>query len=182
LIPPAQSKDYALEFSTYFGGALSWDQARDVCVDREGNVIIVGGTSSADFPATKCAYHTSFHGGGTRIGSAGLCDVFVAKFSPSGRLRWATYLGFPNYDRAYAVATDAQGDIIVAGHAGPGFPVSAGAAQKEFQGVRAGPYGQQNAFVAKLSADGTSTTSTASAWMPRAMCSWQARPTPPTSR
>lgn len=155
LIARVPARDTALAWATYLGGTSSWDQARDVCVDGEGSVVVVGGTACPDFPATKGAWDTSFAGGGTEIGSGGLCDVFVAKFGSLGELRWATCLGGPNYDRAYAVAADAQGNVVVAGRAGPGFPVSAGAAQKEFQGVRAGPYGQQNAFVAKLSADGT---------------------------
>ncbi len=148
-------EDYALAWSTYFGGASSWEQARDVCVDKDGNVLVVGGTASTNFPTTPGAYDRTFNAGGTALGSFGPCDVFVAKFDPSGQLLWATYLGSPNYDRAYAVEVDAQGFIYVAGRAGPGFPVTSGAVQATFQGVNAGPYGMQNAFVAKLAPDGS---------------------------
>mgnify|MGYP004702923601 CR=1 FL=1 len=148
-------EDFTLAWSTYLGGESSWDQARDVCVDKLGNVIVVGGTASLNFPTTASAYDTSFNGGGTQIGSAGLCDVFVTKYSSTGQLLWSTYVGGPNYDRAYAVGTDSRGNIIIAGRAGPGFPVTKDAVQPFFQGVRAGPYGLQNAFVAKLSADGS---------------------------
>jgi len=89
------------------------------------------------------------------LSAADVPGLIPTAHAQNAALAWATYLGGPNYDRAYAVATDAQGNVVVAGRAGPGFPVTAGAAQKEFQGVRAGPYGQQNTFVAKLSADGS---------------------------
>jgi len=152
----AQDKiNYNLDWSTYLGGASGWDQARDVCIDEEGNIIVVGGTSSFDFPVTRGTYDTSFNDGGTQIGSSGLCDVFVTKYSSNGKLLWSTFIGSPNYDRAYAVEADSAGNLVIAGRAGPGFPVTQNAVQKNFQGVNAGPYGQQNAFVAKLSSDGT---------------------------
>ena len=45
-------EDFTLAWSTYLGGGTSWDQARDVCVDKLGNVIVVGGTASPNFPTT----------------------------------------------------------------------------------------------------------------------------------
>jgi len=89
---------YGLAWSTYLGGASSSEEARDVCVDRDGNVIVVGGTASTDFPTTPGAYD--------RMYNAGSSDVFVAKFHPSGQLLWATYLGGPNHERAYAVEVE----------------------------------------------------------------------------
>ena len=35
----------------------------------------------------------------------------------------------PSYDRAYAVEFADNGDVIVAGHAGPGFPTAPGVVQ-----------------------------------------------------
>jgi uncharacterized repeat protein (TIGR01451 family) len=144
---------YDLEFSTYFGGA-SWEHVRDVYVDHQGNVYVVGGTASSDFPTTPGAYDTTFNTGGTRVGSQGYCDAFVTKFSPSGELIWSTFLGGPNYDRAYGVEVDSQGYVYVAGRAGPGFPVK-NAFQSTFRGANQGIYGDQNAFVAKLEPDGS---------------------------
>jgi hypothetical protein len=148
------AESYELAFSTYFGGS-DWEHARDVCVDREGNIYVVGGTASKDFPTTAGAYCRRFSGGGTQTGSFGECDVFVAKFSPAGKLIWSTLLGGPNYDRAYAVAVDRQGYVFVGGRAGPDFPVTPGALQSSFQGPRGPAYGAQNAFVAKLKPDGS---------------------------
>ena len=146
---------YDLNFSTYFGGS-NWEHTRDIFADNQGNVYVVGGTASSDFPTTPGAYDRTFNTSGTNIGPAGYCDAFVAQFHPNGSLNWSTYLGGGNYDRAYAVEVDDQGYVYVAGRAGPGFPVTPGAFQTTFKGTTPGGgfYGSQNAFVAKLSPDG----------------------------
>jgi len=136
---------YELVFSTYAGGK-NWEHARDVCADKDGNVYMVGGTSSADFPTTPGAYDRTFDATGKEIGGAGLCDAFIMKFSAEGKLLWSTRLGGPNYDRAYGVEVDAKGYVYVAGRAGPGFPVTEGAFQAAHGGGR-------DAFVAVLSPD-----------------------------
>lgn len=149
---------HALAFSTYLGGS-NWEHARDVCADAAGNVIVVGGTASANFPTTAGAYSRTFNVGvsapGPGTGAFGNCDGFITKFDRGGKLVWSTFLGGAAYDRIYAVEVDAQGHVYVAGRAGPGFPVTPGAFQKVFAGTSSpGNYGNQNGFVAKLSADG----------------------------
>ena len=145
---------FALDFSTYVGGT-NWEHARDVFADANGCVYMVGGTSSTNFPVTPGAYDMSFNGGGPQ--AFGGCDAFVTKFDTDGSLVWATYLGGPFYDRAYAVEVDSQGFVYVAGRAGPGFPVTPGAFQTTYQGPPGNrtSYGDQNAFVAKLTPDGS---------------------------
>jgi uncharacterized repeat protein (TIGR01451 family) len=145
---------YDLQFSTYIGGTGS-EQIRDVCADSRGNVYITGGTKSPDFPTTPGAYDRSFDSSGTQVGSEGPMEVFVSKFDANGALIWSTFLGGPNYDRAYAIEVDDQGYVYVAGRAGPGFPVK-NAFQPTFQGADQGIYGMQNAFIAKLEPDGSS--------------------------
>jgi hypothetical protein len=143
---------YDLAFSTYFGGT-NWEHARDVCADAQGNVYVCGGTASRDFPVTPGVYDETFNFGDT---SGDECDAFVCKFGPDGRLLWSTYLGGPGYDRAYGIEVDAQGYVYVAGRAGRGFPTTPTAFQPTFQGYNGGGYGgYQNAFVAKLSPDGS---------------------------
>jgi hypothetical protein len=142
---------YDLTFSTYFGGS-DWEHARDVVVDKSGNVYVVGGTASADFPTTPGAYCQQLQTGGSQ--EFGPCDIFVVKFAPDGTLLWSTLIGGPNYDRGYGVEVDGQGYVYVAGRAGPGFPVK-NAFQPDFDGVDNGSYGMQNAFVLKLAPDGS---------------------------
>ena len=142
---------YDLTFSTYFGGS-DWEHARDVAVDKSGNIYVVGGTASPDFPTTPGAYCRQLQTGGAQ--QFGPCDVFIVKFAPDGTLLWSTLVGGPNYDRAYGVEVDEQGYVYAAGRAGPGFPVK-NAFQPDFDGVDNGSYGMQNAFVLKLAPDGS---------------------------
>ncbi|MEZ4225727.1 MAG: SBBP repeat-containing protein [Polyangiaceae bacterium] len=139
-----------------FLGGSDFEQARDVAVDPQGNIVVVGGTRSKNFPVTAGAYDTTFASGGSALGNGGPMDVFVAKLSPTGKLLWATYVGGPNYDRAYAVETDAKGDIYVGGRAGQQFPTTPGVLQPSFAGDNTvnALYGPQDGFVLKLSSDG----------------------------
>lgn len=149
-----RSADYDLTFATFHGGS-DWEHTRDVVVDADGFIYVAGGTASDDLPVTPGAYDTSFNTGGNQIGGHGPSDVYVAKYTPDGQLVWATYLGGPNYDRAYAIELDPAGDVVISGRAGPGFPTTPGVFQPEYKGNGGGFYGVQGGFVAKLSADGS---------------------------
>lgn len=140
---PAPPGAYTLSFSTYHGGTLG-DWVRDVSTDAQGNIYIVGGTASNDLPVTAGAYDISFNGN---------VDVFLAKYTPAGVLVCSTFLGGPNYDRAYALEVDATG-VYVAGRAGDGFPTTPGAPQPNFAGDNnPSSYGLQDGFITKLSLD-----------------------------
>lgn len=140
------------------GSSVDWEQARDVAFDDQGNMYVVGGTSSPDFPVTNGAYDTTYNTGGAQLGSRGQTDGFLTKLDPTGAIIWSTYLGSPNYDRIYAVEVDASYNVYVAGRAGSGFPTTPGALQTTFAGDSSpsSAYGHQDGFVAKVSADGTS--------------------------
>lgn len=145
-ILPNSGQDMHAVFSTYLGGSQE-DQVRDLTVDAAGNIYVTGGTTSPDFPTTAGAYDRSQNGN---------YDVYVAKLSPQGNLIWSTFLGGPNYDRAYAIEVDAQGFVYVAGRAGDQFPVTAGALQTNFNGSPdVPPYGPQDGFICKLRPNGS---------------------------
>lgn len=86
------------------GGGAKADKVRGLNVDRDGNVLIAG----------ECAGEAAF-GAETHQG-LGLNDAFVAKLDPRGKCLWSKVSGGPLIDRAYAVATDAQGNSYVTGH------------------------------------------------------------------
>jgi hypothetical protein len=144
LVVTAEASAYSPVFSTYLGGS-SADQLRDIATDRSGYIYITGGTESTDFPTTPGAYDTTHNG---------WYDVFVGKLTPDGDVVWSTFVGGPNYDRAYAIEVDTQGYVYVTGRAGPGFPTTPGAFQTQYLGHDNGIYGQQNAFAFKMSPDG----------------------------
>ncbi len=136
---------------TYLGGSLL-DVARDVFGDDAGNVVLGGSTESLNFPTTSGSYDPSFNTGGTN-----LMDGWLVKLAPNGTEAWGTFLGGPNFERIYALELDAQGAVYVAGRGGAGFPVTTGAFQTTFAGGPVSPaYGQQDGFVCKMAASGTS--------------------------
>ena len=123
----------ALTYVTYLGGT-SLDGATAIAADSSGNAYVTGYTDSTDFPITAGAYQTRF-GGDTGVFNDETGDAFAAKFDPTGKLVWSTYLGGPDNDLAMAIALDSSGNIIIAGATeSSGFPATAGAFQTAFGG------------------------------------------------
>jgi hypothetical protein len=128
-----------LGFSTFLGGRGT-DIAYAVAVDSAGDSYVTGMTSSKDFPVTAGALQTHFTGN---------ADAFVAKFSPTGALIYATYLGGSGTTIGHGIAVDQFGDAYVTGATNsPKFPVK-NAYQSQYGG------GSADAFVAKLNATGS---------------------------
>ena len=96
--------DPVLVYATYLGGSND-DGASRIAVDAGGNAYVVGTTASLDFPTTP----------GTDRTLGGDQDAFVAKFSPSGALLYATYLGGPCDDAGLGIAIDGAGNAYVTG-------------------------------------------------------------------
>jgi hypothetical protein len=128
----------ALVYSTYLGG--SWDdRAFGIAVDGSGNAYVTGWTYSPNFPTTNGARQRALGGGR---------DAFVAKLNAAGNaLLYSTYLGGSTHDSGNAIVIDGSGQAFVAGETlSFDFPVA--------NGLRSSNSGRQDAFVAKLSADG----------------------------
>lgn len=135
-------------YATYLGGSDN-DLGEAIAVDGSGNVYVAGRTYSRDFPVSPNALQ--------EVALRGSPDAFVTKLDASGNLVYSTYLSGHNPTVAYGIAVDESGEAVVVGETSAlDFPTTPGAAQ-------AGPgrtsrYGvlSNDAFIAKLSADGGS--------------------------
>ncbi|HYG82923.1 MAG TPA: hypothetical protein VD861_21175, partial [Pyrinomonadaceae bacterium] len=134
--------DPGLEWATYLGGG-GHEVIRDMAAARDGSgdIVLVGSTSSLDFPATGGSFNAN--------GQAS----FVARLSASGSgVVYATLFGgsgATGNDFAAAVALDAQGAPVVVGNTGSNdFPVTAGSYDGSYNGGG-------DAFVARFDAAGS---------------------------
>jgi hypothetical protein len=124
---------------TYFGGSAN-DRVQGVAVDAAGRIYVTGHTDSTNFasvlPSGAAGYDTTAHG---------LLDGFVAVLSTDLQdvLYW-TKIGGSMEDRAYAVAVQANGDVVVIGFTeSPDFPVTTGVAH----------HGSADTFITRFSPD-----------------------------
>ena len=97
-----------LIWGTYFGGE-SYDNLYGVAVDHENNIYALGSTFSKTGIATPGAYKTTY------TAFNGCVNTYVAKFSPTGALSWATYYGGEMDDEAYAITVDHNDDLVFCG-------------------------------------------------------------------
>ncbi|MFX1283609.1 MAG: SBBP repeat-containing protein [Promethearchaeota archaeon] len=128
-----------LTASTYIGGG-DWEGLGDMALDSSGNIYICGGTMSPLFPNTTDAYDPTHNGG---------YDVFIVKFSADGsQLLYSTFLGGSNHDYAQSIALDSSNNVYICGvtHS-KNFPIK--------HAYDSTHNGTTDAFVAKLSADGS---------------------------
>lgn len=94
-----------LLFATYLGGQGD-DRALGIAVDPGNNVVIVGYTTSTDFPILN-PYQASLAGGK---------DAFLTKLNNTGsQIVFSTFFGGSGNDSANAVFVDANGNDYVAG-------------------------------------------------------------------
>jgi uncharacterized protein (TIGR03437 family) len=122
------------------------DAATAITIDGAGNAIVVGTTTSPDFPVTSGALQPKL---------AGAQNVFLARLDPSGKVLMSTYLGGSGTDAPVAVAVDGAGNIDVAGQTTSlDFPTTAGTFQPAAL-VPAWNNASPGGFVAQVSPDGS---------------------------
>lgn len=91
------ASDGTLRWARQFGTG-SYDEGRGVASDANGNVYVVGNTAG-DLD-------------GSFVGSL---DVFIRSYTSAGDLRWTRQFGTVTIEEAIGVATDADGNVYVAG-------------------------------------------------------------------
>ena len=136
----------SLIYSTYLGGSIN-DAILGIAVDGQGNVYVTGETQSEDFPTTARALQEH---AGFRLCIDHLCtDAFVTKIDPSGSaIVYSTYLFGEGDDSGSRIAVDDAGNAYVVGTTSSRFFPIVDAFQPSNRGLT-------DAFVAKLSPDGT---------------------------
>ena len=151
-----------LVYATYVGGSLN-DFASGIAVDGSGNAIVVGATTSSDFPTTSNALYAQYRGANNvqpNFGPSIAGDGFITILNSSGSaFTYSTYFGGSGRDGISAVAVDTLNNIYLTGITLSGnFPVSSGAPQGTFKGVVQNVNGASivpgDAFVSKLSPAG----------------------------
>jgi len=121
--------------STFLGGSTA-ELANDVRVDSSGHVLVVGWTTSSDFPTRPGCYDQAWDGS---------FDAFVSKLDHSlSNLLASTFLGGSGEDNAQAATIDGDGNIYVAGFTrSANFPVTPGAYDSAYAA-------EPDVFIAKL--------------------------------
>lgn len=108
-------------WATYLGGSLHDFGDGGITANQNGEVYVVGKTSSTNFPVSVGAFQTTMAGAG---------DVSIGKFDSNGGLVWATYYGGSIGDNGGkgGITIDPNGDIIVHGFTlSNNFPITIGA-------------------------------------------------------
>ena len=131
-------------YSTYVGGTGT-DAGYGIALDKTGNVFVVGGTSSTDFPHTSGAFQSS-------LGSGATSNAFIFELNPAGSLTYGTYFGGTGSDVAVGMAFDqTTGAYAVVGSASStDFPV-----KNALQSTLAGT---SNGFVSLWNSSGNALT------------------------
>jgi len=119
--------------TAWSAGGVGNESSRSIAVDTLGNVYIAGYISG-----------TTVFGNDTIV-SAGLADVFVAKYTKEGVLQWVKHGGGSAYDYANNVKVDRSGNVYITG-------VFEGTAS--FDGLSVTVEGNTDIFVIKYNSDG----------------------------
>jgi len=93
------------QWGTYYGGTLNED-ITSCAVDANGNVFLVGHTSSTSNISTTGAHQTT---------SGGSSDGYLVKFNSSGVRQWGTYYGSSVSDYITSCALGIGGNVFFAG-------------------------------------------------------------------
>ncbi len=131
------------QFSTLLGGSGD-ESVYNIATDSSDNTYVSGYTTSSDFP-TQNEFQGSLNG---------TQNAYVAKFDANGSLVYSTYLGGSGTEvpANQGLAVDSSGNAYVTGSTDSGdFPL-----QDAYQGGNNGGATNNDAFVTKLSFDGSS--------------------------
>ena len=98
------------KWARYFGGSSSTDEIRDVAVDGDDNVYVVGMTESyGSFPIKPKT------GAYNQNANSGLGDGFIAKYDNDNNQLWGSFFGGSGPDNFSAIVVGANNDVFISG-------------------------------------------------------------------
>ncbi|MFX0050953.1 MAG: hypothetical protein ACFE8U_06620 [Candidatus Hermodarchaeota archaeon] len=134
------SSNGSMIYSSYIGSSGE-DAVSGFELDSSGNLVIVGSTTSTDFPLTTGAYQPSFGGG---------ADGFFMRLSANcSTILYSTFLGGSDNEGINEIAIDTQDNIIVTGTTmSSNFPITTDVYQSSISST------QSDSFIAKYNSFG----------------------------
>ncbi|MFW9902814.1 MAG: SBBP repeat-containing protein [Candidatus Thorarchaeota archaeon] len=135
------STNGSILYSSYLG-TIGDDRVNDFELDSASNLILSGGTDSADFPVTLDAAQATFEGGS---------DGFLMRISVNcSTILYSTFLGGSSYDGIDKIALDFRDNIIATGSTGSqDFPITEDAYQNSISSTY-----YRDFFIAKYNSSG----------------------------
>lgn len=104
----------SLDWSTFIGGS-SLDAGYGVQRNSKGEIYLVGGTQSTNFPTTSGTLGATFNGG---------TDGFIVQLTSNGsQIQEGTYIGTSSYDQVFFVQFDANDDVYIVGQTEGVYPL-----------------------------------------------------------
>lgn len=120
----------SIVWSSYVGGS-GFDAAYSIKFDSNKNIVLAGGTTSADFPVTAGSYQTVFNG---------IVDGWIARVSADGSaIINATYTGTVSFDQVYFIDLNSDGNVFCYGQTAGHMPVTPGV----YHNVKSGQFLQK---------------------------------------
>lgn len=114
-----------ITWAGYYGGTGA-DASHTIKFDSEGNLVVGGGTTSINFPATAEAYQTTH---------AGSVDGWISKIRNDGsEIINSTLTGTPTFNQVYFIDLDEEGNIYAYGQTTGSFPITTGVYYNLFGG------------------------------------------------
>jgi len=128
------------------GGGTSGDIGNGIAVDGSGNVYVTG-----SFVLTA-NFNTPSATGSNELVSAGLSDVFVAKYNTSGVVQWLRRGGGTSSEEGTGIGVDGTGNVFVVGTFSGTANFNTPSATGSFELTSAG---DRDIFVVKYNSTGT---------------------------
>ena len=141
--------DGTLAWAKSAGGA-DWDSGRAVTALSDGSIVVTGNFGYEEGDSATFGQGETNE---TVLTSAGVSDIFVARYNSNGTLAWAKRAGGEVYDDGLAITTLSDNSTVVTGY----FEDSATFAPGEVNETVLSSTGRWDVFIARYAQDGSLT-------------------------